>query len=190
MMWYFLVFSILCYTLKPGDGIFVKFFRHPEMTDTFWVNEGTSVILPLVGEKQVSGIEYPVLDDSIRAWYSQYIKDPEVFVLPLFKVSVLGEVNKPGVYLLSSMDRIFEAIALAGGPTSKADLRRTRLRRGDKVLKINLLKAIEQGVTSYDLDVHSGDVIVIPRVLFPTSQEWYFIMAAVAFAWSVYRTAK
>jgi len=191
MIFHFLLTSLLLsYSLVPGDGVYVKIFRHPEITDTFWVNQDTTLILPLVGEVDVAGIEYEDIDDSLVKWFSSYVKDPDIFVLPLFKVSVLGEVNKPGVYLVSSMDRIFEAIALAGGPTPKADLRRTRIRRGEKVLKINLRQAIEKGVTAYGVGLHSGDVIIVPRMLFPTWQELYFIMAAVAFGWSIYRTAK
>lgn len=191
MIFHFLLVSVIFqYTLLPGDGIFVKVFRHQDISDTFWVNQDTTIVLPLIGEVDVSGIEYEDIDDSLRMWLLDYLKEPEIFVLPLFKVSVLGEVNKPGVYLVSSMDRIFEAIALAGGPTAKADLRRARIRRGENLLRVNLHRAIEKGTTAYGIGLHSGDVIIIPRVLFPTWQEWYFIMAAATFAWSIYRTAK
>ncbi len=191
MNFHFLFVSLfLGYSLVPGDGVYVKVFRHPEISDTFWVNQDTTLVLPLVGEVDVSGIDYEDIDDSLRNWFGAYIKEPDIFVLPLFKVSVLGEVRKPGVYLVSSMDRIFEAIALAGGPTSKADLRRTKIRRGNRVIKINLRQAIEKGVTAYKVGLHSGDVIIVPRQLFPTWQEWYFIMAAITFGWSIYRTAK
>lgn len=191
MIFHFLLTSLLLsYTLVPGDGVYVKIFRHPEASDTFWVNQDTTMVLPLIGEVDVAGIEYEDISDSLVKWFSNYIKDPDIFVLPLFKVSVLGEVHKPGVYLVSSMDRIFEAIALAGGPTPKADLRRTKIRRGNKVLKVNLRRAIEKGITAYGVGLHSGDVIIVPRMLFPTWQEWYFIMAAITFGWSIYRTAK
>jgi len=176
--------------LYPGDGIYLKVWRQPDLSDTYFVDLDTTLSLPLIGKIDLNGVDLDRLTDTLRSLLGKFVKDPFITVVPIYRVSVIGEVNRPGVYSLKNTDRIFEAIALAGGPTSKADLGRTKIRRGNKIIGINLKKEIEKGTLVGELGIRSGDVIIVPRTWFPTWQEWYFIMAAAAFGWSVYSSLR
>lgn len=148
---------------KPGDVILVKVYRHPEYSDTFLVDVDTTIYLPLIGTIKVSHLTAPELRDTLYKKFSQFIKRPEIDVIPLFKINILGEVRRPGVYNITSATKVTDAIALAGGLTPDADPKRAIIRRGSKVIKINIDKAITTEKTAYDVGLRSGDIIYIPR---------------------------
>jgi polysaccharide export outer membrane protein len=96
-------------------------------------------------------------------------------------VAIVGEVNRPGSYLVSSgstdgqtggatgtgLPTITRAIQLAGGITPQADVRSLKLRRPTRVgteqsIDINLWQLLQSGDINQDLIVQDGDTIVIP----------------------------
>lgn len=148
---------------KPGDVILIKVYRHPEYSDTFLVDVDTTVYLPLIGSIKVSHLTASDLRDTLYQRFAQFIKHPEIDVIPLFKINILGEVRRPGVYNITSATKVTDAIALAGGLMPDADPKRAIIRRGSKVIKINIDKAITTEKTAYDVGLRSGDIIYIPR---------------------------
>ena len=89
-----------------------------------------------------------------------------VFAAKAPMVYVLGEVNKPGGYILNSADAatVLRVIAAAAGPTRSASVGRTRMLRrtptGWQELPVQL-KAILQGKTA-DIPVSDADIIFVP----------------------------
>jgi polysaccharide export outer membrane protein len=80
------------------------------------VDEKGNIEVPLVGLIQVAGLSTSQARDLIREKLNTYLKEPTVNVRFLnFKISVMGEVNRPAVYLIAN-ERISvpEAITLAG----------------------------------------------------------------------------
>ena len=148
---------------KPGDVILVKVYRHPEYSDTFLVDVDTTIYLPLIGTIKVAHLTAPELRDTLYERFSQFLKRPEIDVIPLFKINILGQVRRPGVYNITSATKVTDAIALAGGLTPDADPKRAIIRRGSKVIKVNIDKAITTEQTAYDIGLRSGDIIYIPR---------------------------
>jgi polysaccharide export outer membrane protein len=175
---------------KPGDVVQVKIWRHPDLSDTFYVDQDTLIDFPLIGAIKVSNLDQETLEDTLRAKYSLYIKQPHVTVTKLIKVSILGEVRKPGVYYLKNTDQILEALAMAGGATDKANLKKAKLRRGGEILRINLREAIEKGKTVTDVGLQSGDILYVPRTFFVSWRDWYYLVSTVALGWSIYKTFK
>ncbi|MBW4563275.1 MAG: SLBB domain-containing protein [Mojavia pulchra JT2-VF2] len=96
-------------------------------------------------------------------------------------VAVIGEVNRPGSYLVTSgattgqdggaagsgLPTLTRAIQLAGGITPQADIRSLKLRRPTRVgseqaIDINLWQLLQSGDVNQDVIVQDGDTIVIP----------------------------
>lgn len=77
------------------------------------------VNLPLVGKVKVKGLTTNVAADTISNRLAVYLKDPTVSIRILnHKFSVLGEVNRPGVYnLLEDRVTLPEALGMAGDLT-------------------------------------------------------------------------
>ncbi|MCM8795277.1 MAG: SLBB domain-containing protein [Candidatus Omnitrophica bacterium] len=85
------------------------------------------------------------------------------------RISILGQVNKPGSYILRKDLTVLEAIALAGGFTKIAAVDGTRIIRMEnnkkRILHIKI-SAIMKGDKSFDIILKPGDTIVVPESFF------------------------
>ncbi len=103
--------------------------------------------LPVLGKVKVGGIPLPQVQAVVQKRADKFLKNPVVNVKMLnFKVTVLGEVNRQGVYYNSENSlTILQAIALAGGSTNTSSIRNVIVIRsfpdGDKAYKLNLLSS-------------------------------------------------
>lgn len=94
-----------------------------------------------------------------------------VFVEKIGKVSVLGEVTRPGTFELKDKMTFIEAIAMAGGFTDIAAMNRTRVIREDpqskkKVIRIVVTDITSRGKKDKDIELLPGDIIYVPESLF------------------------
>jgi len=82
-------------------------------------------------------------------------------------ISVIGEVRKPDTYELSQTTNFWEAIIIAGGPTTDADLERAMLiqgvESGQNRIEVDLEKVLTEGQFSLMPPLKSGDTIFIPK---------------------------
>jgi polysaccharide export outer membrane protein len=93
------------------------------------------------------------------------------------KVTVLGEVEKPGLYPLPTFSTPVVAIQTAGGVTLNADIRRVLLRRlagpdgSQKQTVLDLAQLLQVGNQRQNPILFDGDTIVIGRTENPPSDE-------------------
>jgi protein involved in polysaccharide export with SLBB domain len=86
----------------------------------------------MLGARQVAGLPWPTLRDSLLSGYALQLKNPSVILTPLRRVQVLGEVTRPGQYFADPTLSIAGLVALAGGATPEGDLRRVRVVRNGR----------------------------------------------------------
>lgn len=86
---------------------------------TYTVDENGSITLPMLGKVKVAGLTRLGAIEKIRLELSQYIKDPGVNMnFNNFRVSVLGEVARPGSFILpNERVTVLEALGMAGDLT-------------------------------------------------------------------------
>lgn len=86
---------------------------------TYTVDENGDIVLPLLGKIKVSGLTRIQAIEKLRKELSQYIKDPGVNInFNNFRVSVLGEVARPGSFILpTERVTVLEALGMAGDMT-------------------------------------------------------------------------
>jgi len=86
---------------------------------TYLVNIDGDIQFPVIGNLKVGGLTTKQIADKLTKVLVDYIKDPIINIrLVNFKVSVLGEVNKPGAYVVENERiSIIDAISLAGDLT-------------------------------------------------------------------------
>jgi polysaccharide export outer membrane protein len=102
---------------------------------------------------------------------SEFMPHPEVSVILTdvrsFRVSVMGEVQRPGVLLLKSSTTVLEAIAMAGGfrdfasPSKIVVVRKNGSGATEKI-PFNYNKAVRTGEEQDNIYLKTGDVIVVP----------------------------
>ena len=112
------------YVLGPGDVIQVVVWRNEHLSKTLPVRPDGKISLPLVDDVQAAGMTPSQLKETISKGLKHFIDNPIVTVIVSevnnFKVSVIGEVKKPGVYLLKGKTTVLEAISMAEGFTEFA----------------------------------------------------------------------
>jgi len=97
----------------------------------YLVDANGNIDFPVLGTLKLAGLNRIQATSMIKDMLKEYIKDPIVNVRNInFKVTILGEVNKPGVYTVQN-DRItiLEALGLAGDLTIQAQRKNVLLIR-------------------------------------------------------------
>ena len=150
-------------TLRPGDVVKVQVFGHDELSGEFPVDENTNLILPIVGEFSVRNMTVTDLRARIRREFGQLYTQSFVSVTPLFRVAVLGEVQRPGLYSVDPTMTIYAVVAQAGGTTRQATENKMFLLRDGQQYSFSLGASSVARATMRELGVKSGDQIIVPR---------------------------
>jgi len=108
------------YILGPEDVINIEVFNVPELSKTVRVANDGMISLPLIGRVQAAGFTAEQLRKELAdKWGENYLQDPQVTVfVSEFKakpVSVIGAVEKPGLYPLTGRRTLIEMLSMAGG---------------------------------------------------------------------------
>jgi len=143
--------------LRPGDAVRVRVWREPDVSGTFTVDDRGIVTLPLLGERQVQGMQGPQLRDQLLVSYREYLQNPSIEVTVLRRINILGAVNQPGLYPVDATISLAEALGIAGGISPTGDPDDIRLARDGQVVYEDLDRAALLG----DIDIRSGDRIVV-----------------------------
>lgn len=150
------------YRLRAGDRVEVRVHGHEDLSGEFEISGFGTVPFPLVGRVMLEALTVREAERAIvEALKPDYLKAPSVGVevLRYRAISVVGEVEEPGRYDFERGLTVMEAVAMAGGFT-------TRARRG----RLSILPADEPGAGPRDADdttrLHPGDTVVVPRRFF------------------------
>lgn len=143
--------------LRPGDVVRVSVWREGDLSGPFQVDDRGIVTLPLLGERDVIGLQGPELRDQLREEYREYLQNPSIEVTVLRRVNILGAVNSPGLYPVDETISLTEALGLAGGVSPEGDANDIRLYRDGAVVYDDL----DRAALVSDIDIRSGDRIVV-----------------------------
>ena len=146
--------------VRPGDVVRLRVLRDSVMSGEYTVNQYGAVVLPLLGEYDVSR----ETDRTLRAHVIRALQDlregSDIEVTVLRRVRVVGEVNEPGVFTLDPSMTIADAVAMAMGRTRDAHEGVVLLQRGGTLIAGDLRKDRQLA----ESPVQSGDEIRVPRM--------------------------
>ena len=112
------------YVVGPEDVIEVFVWKEPDLSTTVTIRPDGMITLPLAGELDAAGYTPTQLGEMVADRLKQYMDRPLVTVVVKQinspKISVLGEVRRPGRYLLLQTTSVLDAIAMGGGFTEFA----------------------------------------------------------------------
>jgi len=146
-------------TLYPGDLIDLKVHPETTLSGPVPVDERGIATFPVLGPRPVAGLPWAQVRDAVLADYRRELRAPVITLTPLRRVSVLGAVQKAGIYLVDPTLPLAGAIALAEGASEEGDLGRVRVVREGRTLLANV--PVERLVV--DADVRSGDQLFVER---------------------------
>jgi polysaccharide biosynthesis/export protein len=163
------------YILGEDDLLSITVYENDDLATTARINGDNKIAMPLIGEVTVGGLTVRQAEQKIAASLADgFLLNPNVsiFVKEYHskKVTILGEVDKPGLYELSGNATLLEIISQAGGLTDKAGdeviIKRVTGPEGSETrtyLRLNLRDLTEKGNLSGNVSVKDKDSIFITK---------------------------
>jgi protein involved in polysaccharide export with SLBB domain len=161
---------------QVGDRILLHVDGDSALSDTFTVVEGPALRLPNIGDISLAGVRRGDIEAHLSRELGRYINDAVLQARALIRVSVVGEVGRPGYYAVPVDLVLTDALMLAGGATKDARVDRLNIQRGNASVWSGsaLQTAISRGATLDQLGIRAGDLIQVPRRGDPESK-WRII---------------
>jgi len=168
------IISVELYTVNPdafpGLG---NLSTHTLTTDNrsayekgFVMDKYGNVSLPYVGTINLSGLLIDEAHDTIVNRFRQFIDEPVITIKKLsFKVSIIGEVARPGLYYIPNEQlTILEAVALAGDLTYYANRKEMKIIRktNNGLIEIPVDFTSKLAFTGASKYIYPDDIIYIP----------------------------
>ena len=159
------------YALNPGDVLQVAVWKDTELTREILVRPDGRITFPLVGDIPAAGQTPEAVQQAIVERLQKYVPDPVVTVALAAangnKVYVLGQVPRPGEYMMVRPLDVMQALAMAGGLNTFANGNRiVILRRSpdgkQKGIPFRFGAVQEGNDLQTNIMLTSGDVVVVP----------------------------
>jgi protein involved in polysaccharide export with SLBB domain len=155
------------YILGAGDSIVVNIWGGVSQTLNRTVDREGKIVLPEAGSLVVAGLSLDRAQQLIEGTLQQQFRNAHVDVtiarLRTVRIYVVGDVQRPGAYDISSLSTPLNALYSAGGPTGIGSLRIVRHCRGDRLIReVDLYDFLLHGVRSGDERLVSGDTLLVP----------------------------
>ena len=163
------------YKLQPGDNLYIRFVNTIDERSMVLLNGGNTsnyvssdasiylrsytldedgyIEMPLVGKIELKNLTVDEAKDRLQSVLNQYINETTIIVkLSNFNLTVLGEVNHPGMYkVYQAQINLFEAISLAGNMTNFA-----------KIEEVRIIRQTDNGSEIITVDMGSADILASP----------------------------
>jgi polysaccharide export outer membrane protein len=158
------------YLVKPGDMLEISVWKEPDLQKQVLVRPDGAFSFPLVGEVDARGKSVSELNKIVSTGVSKYISDAVVTIsvqeIKGNKIYVLGQVNKPGEFIVNPSVNIMQALSMAGGMTPFAATNDIIVLRGQGKAQQAMAFRYNEVVRGRNLDTNielqSGDIVVVP----------------------------
>ena len=169
------------YRVQPGDNLSIEVLEDSSLNRSIVVLPDGRINFPFAGSIIAGGRSATQIQASIyQAIAPNFATTPTVFVTvnpaasnfddadETIDIYFLGEVNNPGITQVKSGTTLLQAIAIGGGVTRFAAVKRIQLRRTNRqtgvqnVITLNY-RALANGTASNAIELKDGDVILVPE---------------------------
>jgi polysaccharide export outer membrane protein len=159
------------YRIGPEDVLHIIVWKNDAMSRVVNVRPDGYISLPLLNDVQAAGLTPVQLRETLNRRLAEYMPSPEVSVIVndvrSFKVSVIGEVLKPGRYELKSATTALDVLAAAGGFNAFANRTRIVVFRHTgsgpmQRIPFNYNKVVSSGGEQENIYLQPGDIVLVP----------------------------
>jgi polysaccharide export outer membrane protein len=157
------------YQMGPGDLVKISVFNYPDLATDVRISQSGNLTFPMLGQVQVAGLSTRQAETLLteRLTAGGFIRNAQVSVLVMEyqsqKISVLGQVEKPGQYALTESSRVLGLLAQAGGVINGVAADEAVLVRANGSKSPIDLTAMFNGDAAQNAQVAAGDTIFVPR---------------------------
>ena len=163
------------YRLGPGDRLVLILTGDVEASYSLDVTREGFVVIPQVGQLYVNNLSLGELEALLYSRLGRVYSgvrrtgtgstrfSVNVARLRSNQVFVVGDVQRPGSYMVSSAGTALTALYAAGGPSINGSLRRIEVRRGGRAVDaLDVYDYLIRGDASHDVRLQSGDIVFVP----------------------------
>ena len=158
------------YAVLPGDVLQISVWKEPDLQMEVLVRPDSAFSFPLAGDISTKGLSVVELQAELAQRLSRYLSNPVVTISVSQvlgnKIYVIGQVNKPGDFVVNPQVDVMQALSMAGGLTAFADtndikiLRRTGARQTAISFKYN--EVLKGKDLAQNIVLQSGDIVAVP----------------------------
>lgn len=158
------------YKVLPGDILQISVWKEPDLQLEVLVRPDGAFSFPLAGDISARGRSVLALRDELANRLQRFISDPVVTVLVKEilgnKIYVIGQVARPGVFVVNPQVDVMQALSMAGGATPFAALNDIiilrRSGREQRSISFRYNEVAKGRDLSQNIILQSGDVVVVP----------------------------
>ena len=157
------------YVVGPGDQLLIRAWGQIDLSVSPVVDRAGAIYIPQVGSEVVAGLQFAQVREFLKTAIGRIYRNFDLSVnmgqLRSIQVFVLGQARRPGVYTISSLSTLVNAIFASGGPGANGSMRRIALMRQNRaVCEFDLYDLLQHGDKSKDQRLLPDDMIYIPPV--------------------------
>jgi len=157
------------YVVGPGDSLTIDLWGGISTKLVRVVDRQGRVTLPEAGPVLVSGRSLGDVQQAVQkvvsSQYRNTSADVSVSRLRTIRIYVVGEVEEPGAYDISSLSTAINALVGAGGVTPRGSLRTLKHMRGkEEIEQIDAYDLLLHGVSLDAMKLENGDTLMVPPV--------------------------
>jgi polysaccharide biosynthesis/export protein len=157
------------YLIGPDDNIKIILFGNTDKIYTLKVTRDGDIFIPEIGPLYVAGISFLDLKDLITTTINNQLIGTKVSVtlgaLRSIDIFILGAANNPGMFSISALSTLTNAIIQSGGIDVAGSLRDIKLKRnGRTIVSFDFYELLLNGDTSNDQRLMQGDVVFIETI--------------------------
>jgi protein involved in polysaccharide export with SLBB domain len=157
------------YILGSGDTLSLNLWGAINARHDLTIDRNGEIMIPKVGIVRLWGLTYEQGRDAVNKAIGRYFKNYEMSMtlgrLRTIQVFVVGDVDAPGGYSVSSLSTVINALSAAGGPSRNGSLRTIKVtRNGQAPQDVDLYDMFLSGDRSKDFRLQNGDTIFVPVI--------------------------
>ncbi|MDO8967510.1 MAG: SLBB domain-containing protein [Algoriphagus sp.] len=180
------------YIVGSGDQLLIDVYGASQESFDVNVSPEGRILIPNVGSIQVGGASIEAatsrLKSSLGRIYSGLLgSNPNTFIqvrlgnIRSIKVSMVGELSRPGTYTLPSFASVFNGLFAAGGPNENGSFRNIQVYRDSRlVATVDIYEFLSKGNSQSNITLQDNDVVIVPpvqarvEVVGPVRREGFF----------------
>nr|WP_317046443.1 SLBB domain-containing protein [Algoriphagus chordae] len=164
------------YVIGAGDQLLLDIYGASQQSYDLTVSPEGRIIVPNIGPVQVGGstVEAAIsrIKSSLGRIYSGLMgSNPNTFLqvrlgnIRSIKVSMVGELTKPGTYTLPSFATVFNGLYAAGGPNENGAFRNVQVYRDSRlVATVDIYEFLSKGIQDANITLQDNDVVIVQPV--------------------------
>ncbi|WP_026968975.1 SLBB domain-containing protein [Algoriphagus terrigena] len=180
------------YIIGSGDQLLIDVYGVSQESFDATVSSEGRIMIPNIGPIQVGGASIEAATARLKTALSRIYSglggsNPSTFLqvrlgnIRSIKVSMVGELAKPGTYTLPSFASVFNGLFAAGGPNENGSFRTIQVYRDSRlVTTVDIYKFLSKGQSEANITLRDNDVVIVPpvqarvEIIGPVRREGYF----------------